>query len=134
VLLWAAVWVILRELFRAPRVGAERVFGAICGYVLAGQAWGDVNALAYLLRPDTFSINPAVTVLLADWHGRSALFSYYSFAQLLTIGYADVTPVRAPATTLSVFAALFGVFYLGVVVSQLVGMAQSGKPAAPSNE
>jgi hypothetical protein len=134
VFLWAAVWVILRELFRAPRVGADRVFGAICGYIIAGQAWGDVNALAYLLKPEAFSINLALNPLLGSWHGRSALFSYYSFTQLLTIGYADVTPVRAPATTLSLFAALFGVFYLGVVVSQLVGMAQSGKREAPSDE
>jgi hypothetical protein len=132
--LWVAVWVILRKLFRAPQVGAENVLGAICGYLIAGEAWGEVNALTYLLMPAAYSINPAVDALLADWHGRMALFSYYSFAQLLTIGYADVTPVRAPATTLSLFAALFGVFYIGVVVSQLVGMAQSGRHAPPSDE
>jgi Ion channel len=43
---------------------------------------------------------------------------------VLTIGYADVTPVRAPATTLSLLAALFGVFYTAVVVAQFVGLAQ----------
>ncbi len=46
---------------------------------------------------------------------------------MLTIGYADVTPIRAPATTLSLFAALFGMFYTAVVVSQFVGLAQSGR-------
>ena len=46
---------------------------------------------------------------------------------MLTIGYADVTPVRAPATTLSLLGALFGVFYTAVVVSQLVQMAQREK-------
>jgi hypothetical protein len=44
---------------------------------------------------------------------------------MLTIGYSDVTPVRAPATTLSLFGALFGLFYTAVVVSQFVGLAQS---------
>jgi hypothetical protein len=132
--LWLAVWVILRELFRAPRVGAENVLGAICGYLIAGEAWGEVNSLTYLLNPAAYSINPALSAFLVTWHGRIALFSYYSFAQLLTIGYADVTPVRAPATTLSLFAALFGVFYIGVVVSQLVGMAQSGRHAPPGKE
>jgi len=56
-----------------------------------------------------------------------ALFSYYSLAQMLTIGYADVIPVRASATTLSLLGALFGLFYTAVVVSQFVSLTQSKK-------
>ncbi len=129
--LWAAVWVILRELFRRPAVGAENVLGAICGYLIAGDAWAAVNALTYVAMPGAYSVNPGVSSLLVDWQGRVALFSYYSFAQMMTIGYADVTPVRAPATTLSLFGALFGLFYTAVVVSQFVGMAQSTRSEAP---
>ena len=125
--LWSAVYVILRDLFRTPAGGAGNVLGAICGYLIAGDAWGRINAIAYLLVPSAYSIDAAVTALLPDWHGRVALFTYYAFAQVLTIGYSDVTPVRAPATTLSLFAALFGVFYTAIVVSVFVGLAQSGK-------
>jgi hypothetical protein len=127
IFLWAAVWVILRSLFSTRTVGVENVLGAICGYLIAGAGWSSVNALAFLLAPAAFSVDPHVSALLADWHGRAALFSYYSLAQMLTIGYADVTPVRAPATTISLFSALFGVFYTAVVVSQFVGMAQSAR-------
>jgi hypothetical protein len=132
--LWTAVYVILRDLFRAPTTGAENVLGAICGYLIAGDAWARVNALAYLLVPSAFSINPEVAALLPGWHGRVALFTYYAFAQVLTIGYSDVTPIRAPATTLSLFAALFGVFYTAVVVSVFVGLAQNGKRPSPDGE
>ena len=127
---WTAVWVILRNLFSTQTVGAENVLGAICGYLIAGAGWSAVNALAFLLAPAAYSVDPHVSTLLADWHGRAALFSYYSMAQMLTIGYADVTPVRAPATTISLFSALFGVFYTAVVVSQFVGMAQSTRSKA----
>jgi hypothetical protein len=72
-------------------------------------------------------INPELAGFLTDWHGRTALFTYYSFAQVMTIGYSDVTPVHSPATTLSLFAALFGVFYTAVVVSQFVGLAHKPK-------
>ena len=126
-LLSSAVYVILRDLFRAPAAGAESVLGAICGYVIAGSAWGQMNSIAYLLAPSAYSINPEVAWLLHGWHDRMALFTYYAFAQVLTIGYSDVTPVHAPATTLSLFAALFGVFYTAVVVSQFVGLAQKPK-------
>ena len=61
--------------------------------------------------------------MLGHWHSRLALFCYYSFAQMTMLGYADITPVRAPATTLSLFGALFGMFYTAIVVSQLVGLA-----------
>jgi hypothetical protein len=39
--------------------------------------------------------------------------------------------MRAPATTLSLLGALFGLFYTAVVVSQLVGMAQSARGETP---
>ena len=131
VFLWAAVWVILHDLFRKPAIGAENVLGAICGPLIPGDAWAGLNAITYLLLPTAYSINPEINALLADWHGRVALFSYYGFAQTLTIGYADVTPVRAPATTLSLLGALFGLFYTAVVVSQFVGLAQSASRETP---
>jgi hypothetical protein len=131
--LWVTVGVILRGLFRSPAVGAEQVLGAICGYLLAGDAWAAVNAFTYLLLPSAYGVNPDLNLFLADWHGRQALFSYYSLTQMLTIGYADVTPVRSPATTLSLFAALFGVFYMAVVVAQFVGLAQSGARQPPND-
>jgi hypothetical protein len=132
--LWGAVFVILRDLFETPAPGAENVLGSICGYMIAGDAFARLNAIAYLLVPSAFSIDPAVAALLPDWHGRVALFTYYAFAQVLMLGYSDVTPVRAPATTLSLFAALFGVFYTAVVVSVFVGLAQSGKRRSPDDK
>jgi hypothetical protein len=131
--LWNAVYVILRDLFRAPASGPESVLGAICGYIIAGAAWARLNAITYLFAPSAYSINPEIVSLLPDWDGRVALFTYYAFAQLMTIGYSDVTPIRAPATTLSLFATLFGVFYTAIVVSQFVGLAQSGRRQSPDD-
>ena len=133
IFLWSAVAAILRSLFTSRAAGADNVRGAICGYLIAGAAWGSVNLVAYAVAPSSYGIDPAVKALVADWHGRVALFSYYSFAQMLTIGYSDVTPLRAPATTLSLAAALFGIFYTAVVVSQLVTMAQSSESSRPPN-
>ena len=133
-LLCSAVYAILRDVLRKAASGAENVLGAICGYIIAGDAWGRINAIAYLLVPSAYSINPEVVALLPDWHGRVALFTYYAFTQVLTIGYSDVIPVRAPATTLSLFAALFGVFYTAVVVSVFVGLAHIGSRKSPEDK
>ncbi len=129
-----AVWVILRELFRGPAATADKVLGAICGYLLAGDAWAGANAFAYLVAPSAYAINTQIALPPDDLQGSVALFSYYSIAQMLTLGYSDVTPVRAPATTLSLFATLFGVFYTAVVVAQVVGLAQSGRAERRNGE
>lgn len=122
--LWTAVAVILRDLFRTPEAGAGNVLGGICGYLIAADAWTGINICAFLLAPHSFAFDPGVQEMLRHWHGRLALFCYYSFAQMTTLGYSDITPVRAPATTLSLFVALFGMFYTAIVVSQFVGLAQ----------
>ena len=123
--LCAAVAAILRDLFGHRKPGTQNIMGAICGYLIAGAALGSINIIAYVLAPASYNIDPGVRHLAADWHGRIALFAYYSYTQLITIGYADVTPLRAPATTLSLFGGIFGVFYTAVVVSQLVTVAQA---------
>ena len=110
---------------RTSVIGADNVFGAICGYIIMGQGWAYLNALTYLIAPSTYLLDPKVMLPLADWHGRTALFAYYSYTQMLTVGYAAVMPLKAPATTLSLLSALSGLFYTAVIVSQLVGMAQT---------
>jgi hypothetical protein len=122
--MWFAVWVILRDLLRTPDAGGGSVLGAICGYLIAADAWSGINICAYLLAPDSFIVDPSIREAMTHWHGRLAQFCYYSFSQMLMLGYANITPVAAPATTLSLFAALFGMFYTAVVVAQFVGLAQ----------
>lgn len=38
------------------------------------------------------------------------------------MGYGDITPLRPPATALAMLEAIFGQFYIAVVVAQLVGL------------
>jgi hypothetical protein len=49
---------------------------------------------------------------------------------MLAIGYSDITPVRAPATTLSLLSAMFSMFYAAIIVSLFVCMAQGGEDSA----
>ena len=58
------------------------------------------------------------------------MFNYFSLVTLTTMGYGDVTPVRAPATIFATLEAVFGQFYIAVLVAQLVGLrlAQALQP------
>ena len=121
----AAVYLIMRDLLRDPTRGAEDIVGAICGYLIASNVWASLNSIAYLLAPSAYAIDPSIMTALPGWHARTTLFTYYAFSQVTALGYSYVTPVTAPATTLSLFSTLFGMFYLAIVVSLFINLAQS---------
>lgn len=121
----AAVYLIIRDLLRDPTRSAEDIVGGICGYLIAGNVWASLNAIAYLLAPSAYAIDPSIMTELPGWHARTALFTYYGFSQVTALGYSFVTPVKAPATTLSLFATLFGMFYMAIIVSLFINLAQS---------
>lgn len=74
--LWAAVTLVLRDLFRTPEAGAGIVLGAICGYLIAADAWTGINSCAFLLAPHSFAFDPGVWEMLGHWHARLALFCH----------------------------------------------------------
>jgi ion channel len=117
-----AVAVILRNIFEKQTVTSDAVLGAVCGYLLAGFAWGNVYNLTEQLLPGSFSVVPALAHQVTTWEGSSALFQYFSAVTLTTMGYGDVTPAHPPATAFATLEAVFGQFYIAVVVAQLVGL------------
>ncbi len=125
VFLGFAVVVILTNIFARRAVTADDILGTICGYMLAGGCFANAFALAELLVPGSFSVAQESQVLREE-HSRTALFNYFSMVTLTTMGYGDVTPVRAPATVIATLEAVFGQFYIAIVVAQLVGLRMAG--------
>jgi hypothetical protein len=117
-----AVYVILRNIFQKQSVHVDDVIGSVCGYMLAATAFANTYALIVLVTPDAFNMSPDMKTQLADWNGSVALFRYFSFVTLTTVGFGDITPIRPPATTLVWLEALFGQFYVAIVVAQLVAV------------
>jgi hypothetical protein len=108
-----AVAVILHRIFERKAVGGDDVLGAICGYLLAGIVWGSL----YLLVPGSFSVQQAIAGQLGDWYSRQTWFDYYSLLTLTSIGYDNITPIRPPAISLTWLEAMFGQFYIAVIVA-----------------
>jgi len=121
-----AVAVILGDIFKKSAVGADDVLGAMSGYLIAGAAWSSLYALADTLVPGSFTLAPAFAALFSNSEGRSAVFNYFSIVTLTTVGYGDIMPARAPATAFAMLEAVFGQFYIAVVVAQLVGARMTG--------
>ena len=117
-----AVAVILARILRQRVVSGDDVLGAVAGWLLMGLIWGHLYALTDRLVPDSFTISTAIAGELDEWHSRRALFDYFSFTTLTSLGYGDITPTRAPAYTLAWLEVMFGGFYMAIIVAQLVGL------------
>ena len=116
-----SVAVILRDIFEERVIKADHVIGTVCGYLLAGAAWGNVYELAQQFDAGSFSVKPEIAWQLDDIHLRSFLFSHFSLCTLAGVADDDIRASGPSVTTLTWIEAMFGQFYLAVVVAQLVG-------------
>jgi hypothetical protein len=131
-----AVAIILHGIFGRKMVQADEVIGSICGYVLAGIVWGNLYLLIELSFPGSFNIQQDIAGQLTSRYARQSLFADYSFVTLTSLGSGAITPSSAPATSLTWLEAMFGQFYIAVIVAQLVGLrlAQALQQREPKSE
>jgi hypothetical protein len=120
-LLGYATIVILRNIFQQHVVRSDDVLGAVCGYLLAAGAWSNVFMLIEIFVPGSFSVGQRFGASLDSWHGRTAVLNYVSLGSLTGVGSGEVVPILPPAIMLTTLEAVFGQFYIAVVVAQLVG-------------
>lgn len=119
VFLGFAVAMILRGIFSDRRIVPDHVLGSVCGYVLAGIAWGSCYFGWELISPGAFRSTVA-SWQQQDPHAQSFLFINFSMTVLTGAPGSDVVPARPATQTLVWMEALFGQFYLATVVAQLV--------------
>jgi len=124
-----AALVILHNIFARRVVRIDDVLGAMCGYLLAAGTWANLFMLLEICSPGSFSVGPGFGVTLDTWYGRIAVLHYVSLGSLTGVGAGAVVPVRPPATVLTTLEAVFGQFYIAVVVAQLVGARLSARIA-----
>jgi len=111
---------ILEYVLRSGRVTADRIFAAICVYMLIGYSWSFIYALLEGVFPGSFT--GLTEVSRNDFVQRVMQFRYFSFVTLTTVGYGDVLPRSPTARTLAVLEAVMGQIYLAVLVARLVGL------------
>jgi len=109
------VVIILSHIFREKEVTADLIMGAVCVYFFIGLMWALVFAVLESFQPGSFAIGEGLTADIVN-------FTYYSFVTQTTLGYGDITPMTAPARSLSLLEAVIGQLYLAVLIARLVGI------------
>ncbi len=112
----------LRQILFSAKIDANRLYGAVCVYLMLGVIWALMYSTLGQLDPGAF--DGSLPVDSEDW---SLEWIYYSFVTLTTLGYGDILPVSATARALAYSEAVVGVFYMAMLVAALVGSYAAAK-------
>jgi len=111
---------ILSYVLGSGPVTSDKIFAAICVYMLLGYGWTFVYSLLLALQPQSFAATSEVA--RNDYVGRILQLRYFSFTTLTTAGYGDIVPRSQAARTMTILEAVMGQFYLVALVGRLVGL------------
>jgi hypothetical protein len=111
---------ILAYVLHGARVTMDKIFAAVCVYLLIGLAWTFAYALIDALNPGSFV--PLSATAHEKYIIRVLELRYFSFMTLTTVGYGDIVPHSTAARTLAALEAVTGQIYLTVLVARLVGL------------
>jgi len=116
---------IIRHVLSERRVSNDKIYGAICGYLLLGLIWALIYTALENAQPGSFRFHfePLITSPF-DYTYPIYLgeFVYYSFVTLTTLGYGDVIPLNHTARALSSIESVTGQLYIAVLIARLVGL------------
>jgi hypothetical protein len=124
-LLAYAVAVVLQEVYFEKHFSREAIYGAICGYLLIGTAFGHMFYCADWLAPVDFSLARRQSIQSYDERSKQALFTYFSFAALTGRSDSDLASRAAAGRSLVLLEAILGQFYVVVVISELIALRMS---------
>lgn len=99
---------ILSYVLGSGRVTSDKIFAAICVYMLLGYGWTFVYSILLELQPGSFAVTGEFG--RNDYVGRMLQLRYFSFTTLTTVGYGDIVPHSPAARTMAILEAVMGSF------------------------
>ncbi len=112
-LLFACFCVILiKQLIKIKDMSLQFILGPILGFLYLGIIGGVLFEFVHLLDTNSFQ-------LIKGFSGYS--FYYFSFISMTSVGFGDITPITAPAQSLTLVMTIIGQFYLVIVIGVFVG-------------
>lgn len=103
---------LLEQLRKIKEVNLQFILMPILGFLFLGLIGGILFEAIDISDPNSFR-------QVADFSSYS--FYYFSFISITTVGYGDITPLTAPAQSLTLVLNIIGQFYLAIIIAVFVG-------------
>lgn len=112
-----AIVIFGRNIFTDYHINIDRIYGAICVYLLIGIAYASVYMLLHTLSPPALIFQQSGKIVTDPFD-----FYYFSFITLTTVGFGDIIPNNDISKAIIMLEAITGLFYLAVLVASLTGI------------
>jgi len=111
---------LLRYVFRADVMNADKLYGAAAAYLLLGILWAYLYAILQHFHTGAFALNgsPVAAIPPQD-------LVYFSFTVLTTTGFGDIVPVLPYARSLVNLEQICGILFVAILIARLAGMYPS---------
>lgn len=118
-ILIACVVGILKFVFEAEQPTLDGIFATVVAYLLVAMIFSELYAIALIWDPDAMHLTVPLHELTPQARGGEIL--YFSIATISTVGYGDALATSEFTRMLAAVEAVFGQFYVAVIVAVLVG-------------
>ena len=113
----------LRYVLKASEVTAEKIYGALCVYLLLGFIWASAYFVMEAYLPGSLELDGrALSESVGSVEEAFSKCVYYSYVTMTTLGYGDIKPTAPATQSLAFIQALTGQLYLAVLVARLVAL------------
>jgi len=104
--------ILISQIRKIKKVNISFILGPILGFLYLGIIGGIVFEAIHFFDENAFN-------LINGFSGFS--FYYFSFISISTVGYGDITPLTAPAQSITLVMNIIGQFYMAIVIGVFVG-------------
>jgi hypothetical protein len=125
-----AIVLIIKYIFDQQIVNANKIFAALCVYLLISLVWALLYSMIEVIQPGSFIYVLAEEqspLKLKFGYGDTASSLYYSLVTMTTLGYGDIAPANEVARMFASTQAVIGQLYIAVLIARLVGLHASQK-------
>ena len=110
-----------RQVLFSGSVDANTIIGAVAIYLLLGLIWSVLYLITLEFWHGAFN-----GIEYRHWAENFSTSIYFSYVTMTTLGYGDISPAVPISRVLVFLQAIFGTFYMAVVVASMIG-ARTGK-------
>ncbi|MRR57960.1 MAG: two pore domain potassium channel family protein [Deltaproteobacteria bacterium] len=119
------VAMILRFVLTSREVTVDTIFGAVVAYFLIALAFSSLYQALAVIEPGSFGMPSHAA--MGKGISLNVQLNYFSFVTIASLGYGDIVPKLPPAQMFAILEAVFGQFYMAVVVAWLVSALSVNK-------
>jgi len=98
-------------------IDGNKIIGSLTLYLLLGLIWAMIYLIILTMDHQAFS-----GIEAGSWQQIFSRVAYYSYVTLTTLGYGDILPTNHIAEFFVSMEAIFGVFYMAIIVSSLISL------------